>query len=79
MAYKPRKEMFEKALSLVDLRAQEVLHVGDSRRSDVRGAKYMKIPVLWVNRRGKSVSSSDLAPDFVATDLTGLLNILSGR
>ena len=79
MAYKPRKEMFEKALSLVGLQAHAVLHVGDSRRGDVYGAKSMKIPVLWINRRGKSVSSSDIAPDFVANDLTGLLNILSGK
>jgi len=79
MSYKPRKEMFEKALFLVGLRAQEVLHVGDSRRGDIHGAKSMKIPVLWINRKGRSVSSGDIAPDFVANDLTGLLNILSGK
>lgn len=77
-AYKPRGEVFERALSLVGLSGGEVLHVGDSFNSDVCGAKQQGIPVLWVNRKKKAVSSADLAPDYVSTDLTGLLGI-TGR
>jgi len=78
-AYKPRGEVFQKALSLVGLSRAEVLHVGDSFNSDVRGAKRQGIPVLWVNRKRKAVSSVDLAPDYISTDLTGLLNILGRK
>ena len=76
-AYKPRREIFERALSILDLRAAEVLHVGDSLNSDVRGAKSLEIPVLWVNRKKKGLSFIDEAPEYVSTDLTGMLNILS--
>jgi len=75
-AYKPRQEMFMKALSLVGLPEAEVLHVGDSFNSDVRGAKNQGMPVLWVNRKEKPVPSIDVSADYVSVDLTGLLTIL---
>lgn len=75
-AYKPRGEMFKKALSLVGLPAGEVLHIGDSFGSDVRGARSLGIPVLWVNRKGRQAPIGDDAPDYVSADLTGLLEIL---
>ena len=77
-AYKPRGEVFEKALSIVGVSGDEVLHVGDSFNSDVCGAKQQGIPVLWVNRKRKVASSAVLAPDYMSTDLTGLLGILEG-
>ena len=76
-AYKPRREMFDKALSLLELSAGEVLHVGDSLSSDVRGAKAQGIRVLWVNRNRRPLPLGDEAPDYTSTDLTGLLDILS--
>jgi 2-haloacid dehalogenase/putative hydrolase of the HAD superfamily len=76
-AYKPRPAMFEKALSLLDLTGAEVLHVGDSLSSDVRGARAMGIPVLWVNRKGRELPAGYEPPDYVSTDLTGILNILN--
>lgn len=78
-AYKPRAEVFKKALHLLDLPASEVLHVGDSFSSDVCGAKSLGIPVLWINRKKKQVSYVDEAPDYISTDLTELLNILEGK
>jgi len=77
-SYKPRGEMFEKALSIVGASRDEVLHVGDSFNSDVRGAKRQGIPVLWVNRKNRVVSSADEAPDHESSDLTALLGI-TGR
>ena len=75
-AYKPHAEAFEKALYLLDLPASEVLHVGDSFSSDVCGAKSLGIPVLWINREKKQISCVDEAPEYISTDLTGLLNLL---
>lgn len=49
-AYKPRPEMFASALDILGLAPDEVLHVGDSRTSDVAGAQGMGIPVVWINR-----------------------------
>lgn len=77
-AYKPRREVFEKALSLLGLSRGEVLHVGDSLSSDVRGAKALGIPVLWVNRRNRQASGGEDGPDYTSTDLRGVLSILEG-
>ena len=78
-AYKPRQEVFEKALSTVGMSAPEVLHVGDSFNNDVCGAKNLGIPVLWVNRKKKALPGGDFAPDYVSADLTGLSSILEKR
>jgi HAD superfamily hydrolase (TIGR01493 family) len=77
-AYKPRADMFEKALALLDLSADQVLHVGDSYGSDVRGARSVGIPVLWVNRKKRPLPLGHEAPDYVSEDLTGLLSIILG-
>jgi len=75
-SYKPRPEMFEKALSLLQLSNNEVLHVGDSLSSDVQGAKNMSIPVLWINRKKRDISSRPEKPDYISTDLTEILDII---
>jgi 2-haloacid dehalogenase/putative hydrolase of the HAD superfamily len=71
--------MFNKALSLLGLNSQEVLHIGDSLSSDVAGAKLAGIPVLWVNRNNKPIPQGIPKPDFICQDLTGLQNILPFR
>ncbi len=78
-AYKPRDEMFEKALETLGMTNGEVLCVGDSLGSDVKGAKAMEMPVLWINRKGRTTPPGNDAPDFVSSNLTGLLNVLNGE
>ncbi|HEU0165644.1 MAG TPA: HAD-IA family hydrolase [Thermomicrobiales bacterium] len=74
-AYKPRPEMFDMAAARLGLAPVELLHVGDSRRSDVVGAGAAGIPVAWVNRTGKT-ASGDPAADHVVSDLTELARLL---
>lgn len=54
-AYKPRKELFELALQSTGLKADEVIHIGDSISSDVKGASSVNIRALWLNRFGKEI------------------------
>lgn len=54
-AYKPRRELFELALSHTGLASGEVVHIGDSVSSDVMGASRAGIRALWLNRSGKDV------------------------
>lgn len=54
-SYKPRKELFELALKRSGLKANEVIHIGDSVSSDVKGASVVGIRALWLNRFGKNV------------------------
>ncbi|HEY31676.1 MAG TPA: HAD family hydrolase [Dehalococcoidia bacterium] len=75
-AYKPCRGIFKRALSVLDLSPAEVLHVGDSLSSDVEGAQCLGIPVLWINRKQREISHADKVPEYVSTDLTGLLDLI---
>ncbi len=54
-SYKPRPELFEMALQKNGLAPDEVIHIGDSISSDVKGASALGIRTLWINRFGKPV------------------------
>lgn len=54
-AYKPREELFRLALRSTGLEPGEVVHIGDSIGSDVKGASLLGIRALWLNRSGKAV------------------------
>lgn len=54
-SYKPRKELFELALTSTGLKPDQVVHIGDSLSSDVKGAGALGINTMWVNRSGKAV------------------------
>lgn len=54
-AYKPRKELFQLALRSAGLNGNEVVHIGDSLSSDVKGAGAAGINAIWLNRSHKEV------------------------
>ncbi len=69
-SYKPRKELFELALTNTGLKPEEVIHIGDSLSSDVQGATAVGIEAIWINRSGKAV------PDGVNA-VSNLLEVLN--
>ncbi len=54
-SYKPRKELFQLALRETALNGNEVVHIGDSLSSDVKGAGALGINAIWVNRSNREV------------------------
>lgn len=54
-SYKPRKELFEFALNSTGLSVEQVVHIGDSLSSDVKGASTIGIGVIWINRSKKDI------------------------
>ncbi len=54
-AYKPRKEMFDFVLKNTGLSCNDVIHIGDSLSSDIKGASSVGIKSIWINRSGRSV------------------------
>lgn len=54
-SYKPRKELFEYALSSTGLSAEQVVHIGDSLSSDIKGALSLGISAIWINRSGRDI------------------------
>jgi 2-haloacid dehalogenase/putative hydrolase of the HAD superfamily len=77
-AYKPHPAPFMRALEVLSLAAQDVLHVGDGLSSDVQGAQALGIPVAWVNRTGRSLREGMEEPDFTVADLRGVLAVMEG-
>ena len=61
---KPHPAIFEDLLERLELPAARVLHVGDSRRDDVEGARAVGMEALWLTRdsqRGDLRSLRELA------------------
>ena len=55
---KPHKEIFEYALKKAGLKAEDVIHMGDSIGGDVRCPQSVGIRAIWVNRDSKPVPES---------------------
>lgn len=60
-SYKPRAEIFKMALKKVNLQPDEVVHIGDSLSSDIKGASALGINTVWINRDGKVVPEGVVA------------------
>jgi len=74
-SYKPRSEIFIKALKKFDLKNNEVVHIGDSLTSDVIGAQTMGIHAVWINRKNK-LKPEHINPDYIFKNLLEVKMIL---
>lgn len=54
-SYKPRKELFQFALNSAGLSAEQVVHIGDSLSSDIKGASAVGINAIWINRSKREI------------------------
>ena len=54
-SYKPRKELFQFALNSTGLSAEQVVHIGDSLSSDIKGASAVGINAIWINRSKREI------------------------
>ena len=52
-ACKPHREIFEKAMEIAGVSADEVIHIGDSVKSDAEAAKAVGITPVLIERSGK--------------------------
>jgi putative hydrolase of the HAD superfamily len=77
---KPHPAIFQHALDLLDLRADEVIHVGDDPAADILGARRAGIAAVLMDRHGRldrpvgSGATIDGVP--VIADLADLLDLL---
>ncbi len=60
-SYKPRPELFEMALKETNLKPQEIVHIGDSLSSDIKGASDLGINTIWINRDSKEIPDGVIA------------------
>lgn len=78
-SYKPRPETFDKALTLLGMSNEEVIHIGDSLYTDVAGAKALGIRTLWIDNRGNRIEPEEPKPDYIAPTIRGVIDILNAR
>jgi FMN phosphatase YigB (HAD superfamily) len=76
--FKPHREIFERALALAGVRAEEAVMVGDRTDADVLGAK--RLGMRAVLRRTSNPGAMDevgVSPDAVIDDLAALPDVLN--
>ena len=79
---KPDPQIFERALSMLDVPRNRAVHVGDSIDADVAGARASGIVAVWVNRLRVPAPDGSVKPDYEVrslADLPPLLSQLLGR
>lgn len=75
-SYKPRAELFRLAMHTTGLKAENLLHVGDSYQNDVVGARAAGLSAVWLNRTGKTAPDDTVR---TVKTLTELLPLLDGK
>jgi HAD superfamily hydrolase (TIGR01549 family) len=76
-AAKPDAKIFEMALAKGQVRAQEMVHVGDDPERDVIGARAVGMRTVWINHRQR-VWEAGKMPDAVIQSLDQLNMVLKG-
>lgn len=71
-SYKPRAEIYNLALSEVGFKGSEVIHIGDSLVSDVKGATDAGINAIWLNRSNKQVPNGVVAVNNLLQAVTNI-------
>ena len=74
--YKPDETLFRYLLREAGVGVNELLHCGQSQRTDMVGAKPLGITVAWINRRGLPLAADVPKPDHEFRDLRPLLDLL---
>ena len=73
--FKPHPSVYAKALRVLAVTAEELLHVAGSP-TDAMGATAAGIRTLWINRGGDAVVDPRFAPAHEGTDLRAVLRVL---
>ena len=81
--YKPGLAGFERALALIDVPRDRILHVAQSLFHDHVPAKRLGLATAWVNRRHDrpgfgATPPADASPDLVVPDMRTLADLAVG-
>lgn len=72
---KPDPSVFEWMLSLLRVKPEHALMIGDSLKKDIDGACAVGLKTAWLNRMGKELDRTNI-PDYVIDNLYDLRTIL---
>lgn len=73
---KPNKAIFEHVYQSLNIKPQQMLHIGDNPIADVHGARETGARVIWMNRYKMAWDESVEIAEWEIKDLAALLEIL---
>ncbi len=73
---KPQKEIFLETCKRANCLPSELMHIGDSLKTDVAGANGVGAVSIWLNRESTS-NSTGINPDFEINSLNEIMDILN--
>ena len=76
---KPSPAPFEAALSALSVRPEQAVHVGNSLRSDVAGARAAGVGAVWLAEEADPSTVPDPEPDHAISTLSELPSVLGRR
>ena len=71
---KPHPSIFNAAISRLNIKAENILFVGDDLKMDVLGPQSVGMPTAWLNRN-RSALVENIVPHYQITSLSELLVI----
>lgn len=74
--YKPDGTLFRYLLANAGVKREEILHAGQSQRTDLVGGKPLGLAIAWINRRGVPRDPDVPTPDYELRDVASLLTLL---
>ena len=78
-SYKPHRSIFETLCEMLALEPGQVLYVGDSLPTDVRGAKNAGLRTAWIPRAERQMSDEMPQPDLKLAALADLADLFEAR
>ncbi|AFK21918.1 HAD family hydrolase [Pyrococcus sp. ST04] len=76
LTYKPKKEMFEKALKAFNVEPDRALHIGDTYAEDYQGARNAGMWAVWINPEGEGIKKIE-ERGFEVPNVKGLIDVLN--
>lgn len=73
---KPHKDLFEQAAQQLEIRVNDILHVGDHLITDVYGAQNNHAQAVWFNPNSTTLDGAKLLPSLEISTLDSLLKLV---
>jgi 2-haloacid dehalogenase len=75
--YKPDGTLFRHLIASAGVPLTDMVHAGQSQRTDLIGGKPLGLTIAWINRRGVPLDADVPRPDYQFGDVASLLPLLT--
>ena len=73
---KPDVRIFQEALKVVNCSSHEVIHVGDSLKSDIQGANNAGVDSIWISASKQLLEPDQPQPTYIISHISDLEDVL---